>query len=358
MSLSRVRLLLAVSVLLSACDLTEEPARRIEFLDALPASIVATDPAITIRVGFVTSAGDLATDVADTVHLQLEGPSAAHLVGEMSVPAVDGVASFQLQIRTAAEGLRFSARTTRFAEEATSGPFSVTPGAAVGLDVPSPGFFQAGRTFTLVARIVDEYGNTTPTDTRAVTLTSDSPLAGTTVLAAEAGIARFTDLRMCPSGAPSSGGITKTIQASATGLALQSVTVNVISGPATHLVWATQPTDGRAGLALPEFVVIARDCGGNYANAPRFGGFGCTPELVDNPTGAVLIKPKGGGFFMESVYSSSYPNGNVGIDKPGNGYTLRAHCFVPFGDPPSSPMSDPPSSPMVTPISAPFNVLP
>src|SRR5439155_459842 len=188
------------------------------------------------------------------------GSGTGPLQGTLTKAAVAGVATFTgLRLDDASD-----AKTLHFADgsltatDATS--FTVTPAAANKLAVTTqPAGATAGSAFTTqpVVKIQDAFGNTVTTDTSTVTVSLSAgtgPLQGTTSIAAVAGIATSTNLRLDNSGA-------KTLHFADGALTTaDSSSFTVATAAASTLTVTTQPAGATAGSAFgTQPVVEIRD---------------------------------------------------------------------------------------------------
>ncbi len=95
------------------------------------------------------------------------------------------------------------------------------------------------------------------------------------------------------------------------------VTVNVVPGPATQLVFTTQPHDTATQTALsPAVAVSEKDAYGNVAAGATDS---VTMAFGSNPGGATL-----GGTTTEAATSGVATFGDLSVNKAGSGYTLVA----------------------------------
>ena len=199
--------------------------------------------------------------------------------------------------------------------------FSATgnPGAAARLafqQQPSNAVAGAAISPTVTVRIEDQNGNLV-NSTAQVTLSLASNPGGGTLsgggpVSAVGGVASFPSLSI------DRAGTGYTLRASSG--ALTQATSNlfdIAAGPATRLVFTTQPSAVAAGQVMtPAVVVEAQDALGN--TDPRFSG-AVTLTLVNNPGGATL---SGGGPVNAVAGVATFSS--LTVDKAGNGYTLGA----------------------------------
>jgi hypothetical protein len=224
-----------------------------------------------------------AQDAYSNVALQFTGnvtlgfgnnPTGAILIGQTTVPAVSGAATFQVAIDKPGNGYTFTVNSPGL-PEAISPPFSVLfNGAAYTLNFtsPPPSSATAGAPFTpsVVVTARDAGGNTAVNFTGLVTLgLGNNPGGGTLALAgspsgpivsAVAGVAAF-------SGGLSINktGIGYTLTASSAGVnGATSSPVNIIPGPQTKLQVAG-PATVQSGASF-NLVVTVTDAFGNTVN--------------------------------------------------------------------------------------------
>jgi hypothetical protein len=164
---------------------------------------------------------------------------------------------------------------------------------------------------------VDAGSNPVPGFTGNVTVTlgnnpGGSTLAGTTTVAAVNGVASFGDLSLNKSANGYWLTATATSLTSAT-----SASFNITSGPATQIVFSTEPGNIIAGHQFsPAVKVRAFDTFGNVAT-----GFvsNVTVAIGNNPAGATLS-----GTNPVAAVSGTATFFDISVNKTGTGYTLTA----------------------------------
>ena len=172
-------------------------------------------------------------------------PGGGTLAGTTAIAATAGVATFPgLSINRSGTGYTLTATATGLTG-ATSTGFNITPGAAsVLVFTTQPGNTTAGVAMTpaVVVTARDNQGNTATAFTGTVTVAigtnpAAGTLAGTTAIAATAGVATFSTLSI------NAAGNGYTLTAAATGLTgAISATFNIVPGAASLLVFTQQPT--------------------------------------------------------------------------------------------------------------------
>lgn len=168
------------------------------------------------------------------------------LLGTKTVAAVSGVASFS-GLKLESVGTFQITATAAGVKNAVSTSFGVQPGVPANLVFQTqPGGGTANTQWGTqpVVRIFDAYGNLCTNSSANVSLSVQSgtgTLSGTTTLAAVAGVASFSDLKMTVSG-------TKTLRATLAGVVADSTQFSIAAGAATKLVFTTQPGGGGAGV--------------------------------------------------------------------------------------------------------------
>ncbi len=218
----------------------------------------ATQPVVTVQDAFGNTVSGDSSNVTATINT-----GSGSLQGTTTVAAVNGIASFSnLRIDSA------GAKTLQLADAAlttvNSGSFTVSPAAASQLAVSTqPAGATAGAAFTTqpVVTVQDAYGNTVTGNSSSVTATLNTgsgTLAGTTTVAAVAGVASFSNLRIDAAGA-------KTLQFADGALtSVDSGSFTVSPAAATQLVLSSQPAGATAGAPFTtQPVVTVRDAFGN-----------------------------------------------------------------------------------------------
>ncbi len=204
-------------------------------------------------------------------------------------------------------GATADATVTVFNAPARLALISQPASAAAGQSIPA---FQVA--------VQDASGATVVSATGPVTISiqnnaGDPPgiLSGTVTRNAVNGIATFNDLSIDSSG---SG---YTLRASSGSLApATSVGFTIFPGPATNLVFVTQPTDAlmHAFIAPPPSVEV-RDQFGN----PVIGGGPVTVALGNNPSGGTI-----GGTLTKNTIQGVASFNDLRVNAAGGGYTLIA----------------------------------
>ena len=240
---------------------------------------------INVTVQVQDGNGNVVTSATNSITVSLfTNPGGDTLMGTRTVSAVNGAASFTLQLQRAASGYSFTATATGL-NVGISVAFDILPGAASKLSFyRNPPFsVTVGQVITPAVQVAvtDQYNNFVPSASNMITLAlgnnpSGATLSGTLTVAAMNGIASFSDLTL------DKQGNNLTLVASATGFTnATSNPFQVNAGPATHLVVITQPTSTTAGAAI-SFVVAAEDMFGNI-NMQTNGQVTFTPSLGGTP---------------------------------------------------------------------------
>ncbi len=298
------RAVLTVSLLVACTSDTSGPPPAVASVDVTPPS--ASVP--------ITTAVQFTAVPRDAQGRALNGRTAAWTSSDTAVATtgagglVTGVSLGSVTITATVEG---HAGTTTVV---------VVPGPAVGLVFTSqPSTVTAGVPLTPPIQITarDVRGNTATGFTGNVTVAiaanpGGGTLIGTKTIAAVAGVATFTDLRIDKTG---SG---YTLQASSAALsAISSGVVDVGPGPVARLSFAVPPSTTAAGASItPAVVVQAHDAFDNAV--PGFHDT-VTIALGANPTGATLLGLTKG-VAVSGV--TSFPG--LHLTRSGSGYTLAA----------------------------------
>ncbi len=212
--------------------------------------------------------GNPYTDASGTVTLAVaSGPQAAPSAGTLTVTLVNGVASFTDVAFDTTGSYTLSASTSIAGLGSVTSPaFDVAAAAADHLDFcPAPGNGTAGISLGgFAACVKDAFGNlvTSSTDTVSLAVASGpqaAPSAGTTSVAATAGMASFSGIVF-----DMAGTYTLTASVSASGVASATSEAFVVApAAANQLAFCTEPADASAGATLAAFSVCVRDAFGN-----------------------------------------------------------------------------------------------
>ncbi|MGE3857126.1 MAG: hypothetical protein AB7G21_09245 [Dehalococcoidia bacterium] len=296
------------------------------FTGAVPAATFTTQPVILVQDAF----GNTVTGSTHFVLMRIKsgtGNPAATLQGSLTVAANAGVATFtNLRIDKPGTGYVLQAQVASLANPfAESDPFDVAAGAAHHLTVTThPGNATGGSAFGFqpVIEVRDGDQNVITSSSAAITAslksgtgTSGAVLSGTTSVAAVAGVATFTDLKIDRTGTGyvlvfASSGLTS----------VESAAFNVTAGAPATVEVTTPPAGAVTGGAVftTQPVVRLLDAGGNVAS-------GATNAVT------LAIKP-GTGTGGASLLGTNPVNAVAGvatftdlrINRPGTGYVLVA----------------------------------
>lgn len=165
--------------------------------------------------------------------------------------------------------------------------------------------------------VQDSQGKTVTGSSANVTLSigtnpGGSSLSGTTIAAASAGVATFSNLSL------NKAGNGYTLQASSAGLSgATSQLFNVAPPPATKLAFTTPPSNTAAGANItPAVVVTVQDAQGNTVTGSTAS---VTLAVGTNPAGGALS-----GNLVATASNGIATFSGLSINKAGNGYTLTA----------------------------------
>ncbi len=221
----------------------------------------------SVRVRLRDAHGNACQDGGQAVTLTLEkgATSDAKLLGG-SANTVAGVAEFRyLRVNLAGTGYKLTAMAACKSGtlSATSAAFDVTAGTAARLVFTTPPYTtRAGSTILPVVQVQDAAGNRVLTSKVSVrvtlrTATGGGALTGSNPILTTAGQVTF---RLSASTAATGCQLI----ASATGLQTAvSPPFEITQAPVAGLTFLSQPTDTRAGEAVPEFRVGVVDSGGH-----------------------------------------------------------------------------------------------
>ncbi len=278
---------------------------------------VTISPAITGYI--VDQFGNRTTDTFNVTLGITTNPGGGSLLGNLTVAAVDGIATFPgLTIEKAGIGYRVSASAPGVPAGGESSAFNITPAAAHHLGFLQPPVNTVAGAAVAPAvkvQVLDAFNNQTA-DARSIAVAiSTNPaagtLAGTTSVTSSAGLSTFTNLSI----AKASPGYTLT--ASTSGLASAiSAAFEIVPGPASQLVFTQQPGNTVAGVNLaPSLTVKLLDALGNLTTSTA----DVTLDLVTNPGNTTVL-----GTTTVAAVGGVATFSDISLTKAATGYALRA----------------------------------
>ena len=248
------------------------------------------------------------------------GAPGALLSGTTTITAVAGVATFStLSIDKSAANYTLTAMAGGLTS-AVSVEFAINAGAAATLAFGvAPSTVTADSVILPQVEVVahDAEGNVAVGFAGNVTVAIDNNpaagnLAGTTAVAAVAGVAAFSNLSIDKAG---SG---YTLSASATGpTGATSAAFDVTAAQASHLVFTVQPSSTTAGASLAP-AVTAKDGSGNVVTGFT-GNVTLTITAGTGTAGATLS-----GTATVAAVAGVATFANLSVDRTGTGYTLSS----------------------------------
>jgi hypothetical protein len=287
-----------------------------------PTDAVAGSPlAPAVRVTVADRFGSPVLGDTSPITLTLgSNPGGATLGGTLTVPAQDGIATFNdLTLNRTSGGYTLVASTPGLSS-VMSAPFTVTPAGAATLAFsiePTDAMAGAFISPAVTVNVLDGFGNLATTDTASVLVSlgqnpSGGALSGTTLVAPVNGVATFSDLWL------DKAGNGYTLVASRAGLAgISSDPFAILTGPPARIAFTVEPSDATAGKAIaPAIEVTVVDAFDNIV-------------VTDASTVNLSIGANPGGSTLSGVSSSTVVGGvarfsDVRLDKAGNDYTVVA----------------------------------
>ncbi len=274
-------------------------------------------PVVTIQDAY----GNTVTSSTASVTLAIgTNPGSGTLSGIVTVNAVNGVANFAgLSINRPGTGYTLNASSSSLTGS-NSAIFNISAGTGTQLVFSTqPGGGTAGSTWSQqpVITIEDSLGNTVTSSSASITLAiganpGSGTLSGTVTVNASSGVAIFSGLSINKSGTD------YTLTASGTGFTgATSSNFRITAGPATKLIFSTQPGGGTAGIAWTQQpVVTVQDSLGNTVTS-------------SSATIALAIGTNPGTGSLAGTTTVSSTNGiatfsGLSINQTGTGYTLTA----------------------------------
>ena len=291
---------------------TAQPGNTVAGLAIGPVSVTAQDAAGNTVPGFT---GDVTVSIGTN-------PSTGTLSGTATVAAAGGIASFAtLSIDKTGTGYTLSAVAAGL-PDAASGTFDIAAGPAAQLSFSvQPSASSGGVAITPAVEVtaLDQLGNVATGFTGNVAMAigtnpSGGALSGTKSVAAVAGVASFSNLKI------DLAGIGYTLAASATGpTGATSALFDVAVGVAAKLAFSVAPVNTGAGAAItPAVQVTVQDAAGN--TVPTFAGsVGIAIASGTGTSGATLR-----GTTTVGTVGGIATFSTLSIDKSGNNYKLTA----------------------------------
>ena len=229
-------------------------ASKLAFTTEPPSSETAgTGFPVTVEVQDAN--GNLVTTAGGTITI---ASTPEGVGGALTVPVSGGIATFGGLTLNKTGSYSLTASSSSGLPTIISSNIVVSPGAASQLAFTSepPSTGTDGVAFGATVQVQDAYGNLVTASNASVAITT-SGVTGTTTVTASGGIASFTNLIVNTPGA-------YTLTAASSGLTgATSTGITIGLGPASKLVFTTEPpSSGTAGTAFSATVQI-QDAGGN-----------------------------------------------------------------------------------------------
>lgn len=186
----------------TAMIVSPSTASQVVFTQQPPTSVIA-GTSIALQAAIEDQYGNIETGAGNAVTLALaNNPGGATLGGTLTATASNGVATFSgLTLTKAATGYTFQVASGGLGGS-VSGSLAVTPAAASRLLITQqPTSVVVNIAFTLVAEIVDAYGNVVTSANNSVTIAlgnnpTGAKLGGTLTATAKNGIVTFSGLKL------------------------------------------------------------------------------------------------------------------------------------------------------------------
>ena len=269
--------------------------------------------------GGIDQNNNLVTIDNSTVTIALgANPGTGTLGGTLTVQMVNGIATFStLSINKAGNGYTLTASDGSLTS-ATSNTFNITAGAAdhvVFLQQPTN--TTAGQIIPVTVQVVDLNGNVVTTDNSNVTISignnpSGGALGGTATVAANAGVATFTNLSITTAG---NGYTLVGVDGSLGGAPSNSF--NITPAAPNHLAFGVQIGTTTAGVSIsPAVTVQILD---QYGNLETTNTTSVMMFLGANPGGSTLS-----GTTSMAAVGGIATFTDLSLNKTGSGYMLLA----------------------------------
>ena len=304
-------------------DIAVGAATQLAFT-AQPTATTAGATIAAIEVTAQDAGGNTVTTFTGDVTLAIgTNPGSGTLSGTATATAVAGVATFStLSIDKSGTGYTLAASAAGFSG-ATSGSFNINAGAADLLTITvQPTTTTAGQNISPAVEVtaLDVLGNVATSFTANVTVAigtnpSGGTLSGTKTVAAVAGVATFSTLKI------DKAGIGYTLSASATGpTGASTAPFGILVGAASQLVFTVHPAASTtAGATItPAIQVTAQDAAGNAV--PTFAGTVTVAITAGTGTSGAVLS----GTLTVGAVSGVASFSTLSINKSGTGYKLTA----------------------------------
>jgi len=280
-----------------------------------------------VEVTALDAGNNTATGFVGNVTMAIgTNPASGTLSGTKVIAATAGVATFgDLSINNVGTGYTLRATATGLTQ-ATSTAFNIVVGSATQLAFTvQPVATTAGVAITPAVKVTarDAIGNPATSFTGNITVAIGTnpvggTLSGTKTVAAVAGVATFSDLRI------DRNGTGYTLTAASTGLTgATSNAFNINTAPLDTLIFTVQPQTTTAMTVFSPVQVTARDSVGNTITS--FTG-NVTMSISANPGSGTLS-----GTLTVAAVAGVASFSNLKIDKVGVGYRLGATGGAVFG---------------------------
>ena len=305
-------------------DISAGPASELVYLTAPSSSFAGSSIAPAVEVAAEDGHGNVVTSFTGNIAIAIgTNPAGGTLSGTMTVAASGGIATFaNLSLDKAGVGYTLAASAAGLTGT-TSGLFNILSGAGATLVfvVEPPASMAAGASLAPAVQVAvhDNLGNTATGFNGPITIAignnpAGGALSGTTTVSAANGIATFSDLKI------DKIGVGYTLSASASILSpAASTAFDIVSGPASKLLYTQQPMNGTAGTGItPAIKVQAVDAGGNpVVSFTGLVTITLTPG-TGNPSATLA------GTSAVSAVAGVATFTGLNIDKVGTGYMLDA----------------------------------
>ena len=289
-----------------------------------PGNTVAGATIGTVTVTALDVSNNVAADFTASITVAiLNNAGGGTLAGTTSITAVAGVATFStLSINKTGAGYTLAASAGALTG-ATSGGFTITPGAATHLAFstqPSNATAGVGIAPAVVVNALDANDNVATAYTATVvaaigTNAGGGTLSGTSSVAAVAGVATFANLSIDKSGTgytlhATSGGLT---DATSSGFTISAAALS-------QLIFTSQPVATQAGSHIAPAVQVS----GNDAFGNLVTGFTGNVTVAIGTNGGTPSPGTLAGTATVAAVGGVASFADLSIDRSGSGYTLAA----------------------------------
>jgi hypothetical protein len=305
-------------------DIAAGTASELVYLMGPSSSFAGSAITPAVQVAAEDGHGNVVTSFTGNIAIAIgTNPGGSTISGTTTTAAVAGIATFSnLSLDKASPGYTLAASASGLTG-VTSGTFNILSGAGATLvfvtEPPASTAAGAALAPAIQVAVHDNLGNTATDFNGPITIAignnpSAGTLSGTVTVAAAAGVATFSNLKI------DKIGVGYTLSASASVLTpATSTAFDIVAGAASKLVFQQEPSNATSGAGIaPAITVAALDAGNN----PVASFTGLVTITLTSGTGNPAASLSGTNAVSAIAGVATFTG--LSIDKVGTGYTLDA----------------------------------